>query len=74
MNELFEAIGPPRNYDLRAQEGRHHDSSKEEKRINTESASPSLWEERRTEEEKQRAEKAEDWVGSTAAQRSEWVW
>lgn len=74
MNELFEVIGPPRNYDLRAQDGRHRDSSKAEKRIRTESASPSLWEERRTEEEKQRAEKAEDWVGSTAAQRSGWVW
>lgn len=72
MNELFEVIGPPRNYDLRAQGGRHLHSSKEEKRMITKSAFPSVWEERRREEGKQRAKNAEDWVGSKAARCSGW--
>lgn len=68
--ELFKAIGQPRNYDVSAQDGQHQERRKDEKQMGKnghENASPSLWEERQREEEKRRAEKSEEWVGSTAA-------
>lgn len=70
MNELFEAIGQPRNYDLSAQGGQHQKSKKDETQVEKnghENGSPSLWEERQRQEVKQRAENAEEWVGSTVA-------
>lgn len=61
MNELFDTIGQPRNYDLRAQDGQDQESEKDE------DGSPFLCEERLSDEEMQRAENPEEWVGSTAA-------
>lgn len=61
MRELFEAIGPPRNYDPSAQDGRHQEGGEDV------DGSLSLWEERQREKKKQRAENAEKWVGATAA-------
>lgn len=66
MHKLFEAIGQPRNYDISAQDGRHQESRKDEKQMNGNVKSSSLLEKRQREEEKQRAEKSEEWVGSTA--------
>uniref|UniRef100_H3CL18 Uncharacterized protein n=1 Tax=Tetraodon nigroviridis TaxID=99883 RepID=H3CL18_TETNG len=61
MHKLFEAIGQPRNYDISAQDGRHQESRKDEKQMNGNVKSSSLLEKRQREEEKQRAEKSEEW-------------
>lgn len=63
MHKVFDAMGQPRNFDRRAEDGEHQQMEKDGQ------DNGSLWEERQGEEKKRRAEEAEQWVGAT-----EWVW
>lgn len=67
MRKVFEAIGRPRNYQLSPEVGQDPESKQEEERVGEkghEVAPPSLPQKGRGEEDKQKAEGFQEWVGS----------